>query len=206
MRIEMLHLIAFGPFTENTLDFSNGDFQLVFGQNEAGKSSMLRAIEAALFGIPMRSKDTFLHRGPDLRVGALLKNQNGEEISFKRRKGNKGTLRTLGEPEEILADDALDAFLRGIEQKRFCNIHCIDHEKFRAGGQILLNLDGLAGDSLLAASNSTFTDSGAAPNACKKYSAVVREQRTTGSPLSSISVNSPPTPEITTSRVVAMVQ
>ena len=68
MIIRHLRLIAFGPFTDKSLDFSTGNFQLVYGQNEAGKSSMLRAVEAVLFGIPIRSKDTFIHRGPDLRT------------------------------------------------------------------------------------------------------------------------------------------
>ena len=155
MKIESLHLLAFGPFTDKKLDFSQGTFQLIYGQNEAGKSSMLRAISAVLFGVPVRSKDTFVHRGPDLRIGAELSNQAGAIVSYKRRKGNKGTLRSLDEEERTLPDNSLDEFLKGIERERFLDIHCIDHKEFRAGGQIMADLQGLAGDSLLAASNSS---------------------------------------------------
>lgn len=153
MRIDALHLHAFGPFTDRTLDFRSGNFQLVYGHNEAGKSSMLRAIEAGLFGIPTRTQDNFLHDNRDLRIGLELSNKEGSKIQFKRRKGNKGTLLSLRGEEAKLPDNLLDAFLRGIERERFLDIHCINHEAFRAGGQTMLDLKGLAGDTLLAASN-----------------------------------------------------
>ena len=46
MRINRLHLIAYGPFSDTTLDFADrrSAFHLVYGPNEAGKSSALRAL------------------------------------------------------------------------------------------------------------------------------------------------------------------
>ncbi|MBU4054152.1 MAG: AAA family ATPase, partial [Proteobacteria bacterium] len=46
MRIDELRLIAFGPFTGTTLDLSQGreGFHIIYGPNEAGKSSSLRAL------------------------------------------------------------------------------------------------------------------------------------------------------------------
>jgi len=43
MRILQLKLIAFGPFTDVTIDLEkgDGDFHLIYGPNEAGKSSAL---------------------------------------------------------------------------------------------------------------------------------------------------------------------
>jgi len=58
-----LHLKAFGPFTERVLDFGAAQYGLVLvhGLNEAGKSSALRAISDLRFGIPLQSKDNFVH-------------------------------------------------------------------------------------------------------------------------------------------------
>ena len=44
MKIRKLFLKAFGPFTDSTLDFSGpANVHLIYGPNEAGKSSALRA-------------------------------------------------------------------------------------------------------------------------------------------------------------------
>jgi uncharacterized protein YhaN len=55
MRIHGLDMRAFGPFTDAVLDFGTPepcDLHVIFGSNEAGKSSALRALKAWLFGFP----------------------------------------------------------------------------------------------------------------------------------------------------------
>lgn len=155
MRIEELHLIAFGPFTNRKLDFSNQGLHVIFGPNEAGKSSALRGIDSLLFGIPMRSGDTFLHRKDDLRIGARLSNRSGQCVTFARRKGKLKSLVSLDGQETFLASDLLDNYLLGMEQQRFRDIYCINHPELRAGGELMRELKGLAGESLLVASTSS---------------------------------------------------
>lgn len=67
MKLRRLHLQAFGPFTDRTLDFGATDQNLVivYGPNEAGKFATLRAISDLRFGIPTRSKDNFIHQHPE---------------------------------------------------------------------------------------------------------------------------------------------
>lgn len=48
MRISELNLVAFGPFTERILDFDGAGLHIVFGPNEADKSSALRGLKALL--------------------------------------------------------------------------------------------------------------------------------------------------------------
>ncbi|MFN9913557.1 MAG: AAA family ATPase, partial [Pirellulaceae bacterium] len=52
MRIRQLDLIAFGHFTNRSIDLSQGNLGLhmIYGPNEAGKSTSLRALTAFLFG------------------------------------------------------------------------------------------------------------------------------------------------------------
>ncbi|GAI35874.1 unnamed protein product, partial [marine sediment metagenome] len=98
MRIDRLDLIAYGPFTDKSLNLSNGDsgLHLIYGDNEAGKSTSLRALIAWLFGIPARTNDNYLHSNPQLRIGGKLRLSSGEELEFTRRKGTKNTLLELG--------------------------------------------------------------------------------------------------------------
>jgi uncharacterized protein YhaN len=53
MRIRRLDLLKYGHFTNAGFDLPQHapDFHMVFGLNEAGKSTALRAIEDLLFGI-----------------------------------------------------------------------------------------------------------------------------------------------------------
>ena len=107
MRFLQLDLRACGPFTDFRLDLSAGDrgLHLIQGNNEAGKSSTLRALRYLLFGFPSRVSDDFVHPYDALRVGALLAADDGETLGVLRRKGNKNSLRDL--EDAAVVDDAL---------------------------------------------------------------------------------------------------
>ena len=94
MRFRRLEIPAYGPFTDFTLDLPKGstDFHLIYGPNEAGKSSLLRAIRSLLFGIPGQTTDNFQHDYKKLRILAELEDANGSSQVFQRRKGSKNTL------------------------------------------------------------------------------------------------------------------
>ena len=67
MRFESIHLPAYGPFTDAYLDLREGTGrrEIVYGPNEAGKSSLLRAICDFLFGIHPQTQEDFVHGLPD---------------------------------------------------------------------------------------------------------------------------------------------
>ena len=75
MRIDRLDLTAFGPFTDVPLDLSGGGegggLHLIYGPNEAGKSSALRAIQQFFRGIDPRSTDNFLHEHKRMQIGIV---------------------------------------------------------------------------------------------------------------------------------------
>jgi uncharacterized protein YhaN len=150
VRLLELHLKAFGPFTDRRLDLSESGLHVIFGPNEAGKSSALRALKVLLFGFHPRSSDNFLHSHEQLRVGGRLLLADGSEISFVRRKGMKSTLLSP-EDESPLGDGLLDRCLQGMEEKLFSTLFGIDHEALVAGGRELLEQHGQVGQALFAA-------------------------------------------------------
>lgn len=100
MKIARLYLEAYGAFSGRRLDFDQGsgtDFHVIYGPNEAGKSTTLRALTGLLFGIGDRTADGFLHPNPELRIGATLVPAEGARLSVMRRKGRKQTLFALDE-------------------------------------------------------------------------------------------------------------
>ena len=157
MRIDRLDLIAYGPFTDKSLNLSDGisGLHLIYGDNEAGKSTSLRALIAWLFGIPTRTNDNYLHLNPQLRIGGKLKLSGGKELEFVRRKGTKGTLLEPG-TDATLDDSILLQFLPGgIDEILFTKLYGIDHVRLVAGGQELLNQSGDLGQALFSAAVGT---------------------------------------------------
>lgn len=155
MKFEALHLKAFGAFDDRNLDFSGGDagFHLVYGPNEAGKSTTLRAITQFLYGIEARTADDFLHPMKNLRIGATLSN-GPARLACYRRKGNKGTL--LAEDEKTtLDDDALAPFLAGVNEETFKNLFGLTHEQLVRGGEALVAGEGDVGQALFSAAAGT---------------------------------------------------
>ncbi len=151
MKILNLDLMAFGPFTDVNLDFA-GDrsgLQIIYGPNEAGKSSALRALSGWLFGIEHNSPDNFMHDYQHLRIGGTLSNAAGQELAFIRRKGRNNTLLTLGGTP--LEDESLRDFLHGIDRQVFLTMFGIDHQALVNGGEDILKGGGELGQSLFAA-------------------------------------------------------
>ncbi|MCP5151893.1 MAG: AAA family ATPase [Chromatiales bacterium] len=151
MRFLSLHLRAFGRFTDARLDLSGGDagLHVVLGRNEAGKSTMLRALRGLLFGIPERTTDAFLHPQPALRVGARLQTASGEVLECYRRKGRRDTL--LDADDRPIPDSALGALLGGVDEALFVRLFGVDHEALVAGGKELLVERGREAEALFGA-------------------------------------------------------
>ena len=155
MRFEKLYLKAFGPFTDFTMDFSDGskDLHIIYGLNEAGKSSLLRGILATLFGIPERTNDNFLHENSKLRIGAKLSGSDGKTLSFLLRKGKKNIFFDLN--GNLLDDHILRSFCTLPEQSLFQNIFGLNHRTLFEGGQDILSGGGNLGESLFEAGSGT---------------------------------------------------
>ena len=149
MRFLQLDLSRFGPFTDQCFDFSRPGLHVIYGPNEAGKSSTLRAVIGLLFGIPQQSTDDFVHPYADMRVGGCIEDHDGNVISIVRRKGRANTL--FDEEGRVLADQVLEKFLGRVDERFFRMMFGLDHRRLRDGGDALLKGEGDAGTSLFAA-------------------------------------------------------
>ena len=151
MRFTRLDLRAVGPFDGVELDLSAGDrgLHLIHGPNEAGKSSALRAVRDMLFGFEHQSKSAFDGDNGKLRVGATIRGEHGQELSFLRRKGIR---RTLLEPAGRVAidDSALAVYLGGMTPAAFDSLFALDHMRLREGGGQILRGGGDLGPLVFA--------------------------------------------------------
>ncbi|HYQ17799.1 MAG TPA: AAA family ATPase, partial [Polyangiaceae bacterium] len=151
MRLRRLSLDAYGPFTGATLDLSAGGgngLHLIYGPNEAGKSSALGAIVELLFGIAQNTPAAHLHPGSALRLSAVIE-RDGQELSFVRRKKRKDSLSTFD--DQPLEEARLSRYLNGLDAKSFERLFGLDHERLEAGAEETLNGKGDVGEALFDA-------------------------------------------------------
>jgi len=152
MKFLKIVLPAWGPFTDKVIDLTPQaqGVHLIYGDNEAGKTSCLRAIHNMFYRIPAHCDDNYLHENKNLRIGAELENRKGDTLLFHRRKGNKNTL--LQEDGTALPDDALNTYIPvSLQEELFYAVFAFDHEILRRGGEQLAQGESDLGETLFAA-------------------------------------------------------
>ncbi len=158
MKIRHLFLKAFGPFSDTTLDFSGAArLHVIYGANEAGKSSALRAMADLRYGIPMRSEDNFVHDFRAMLLAGCFEDAAGQPIGLARRKGNRDTLMlahpATGEPVagSQVAPQLLAALTGGITREQFHTLWGLNSASLREGGKSLMRGEGELGAALFEA-------------------------------------------------------
>src|SRR5690606_36881404 len=119
VRFDKLHLRAFGPFTDEVLDLRGGapgGLHVIYGPNEAGKSTSLRAVTGFLYGIRHRTGDAHLHPTTKLSVSATISDGNltRELVRLKRRKDD--LVYVDGQP---VLESPLPRLLGNLDEKSF---------------------------------------------------------------------------------------
>src|SRR5258705_381095 len=150
MRITRLHLIAYGHFTDRVLDFgAEPGFHLIYGHNEAGKSTTLRALSSVLFGYPHEVVDGFKHDAKDIAIGADISAMNGRRLAFVRKRRGKTA---LARPDGSAIDESVvSAFLGDVSRDVFEKVFALNHQRLRDHARGLLAEGGSLGFSLAEA-------------------------------------------------------
>lgn len=152
MRVARLDLLRYGHFTDRQLVLPTGasDLHVVFGANEAGKSTARNAIHDFLFGFPTRTSLDFKHAYADLRIGAQLAYAGGE-LDAIRKKGRKNTLLDHEGNASSPLEAELERALAGADASFFTRMFSLDHQGLREGGRALAAADANAESAMLSA-------------------------------------------------------
>lgn len=150
MRFVKLALERYGHFDNCTLSFRVGepDIHVIYGANEAGKTTSMAAVSDLLFGFPSRSPYNFMYDYSLLRIGAVLEDE-GQEMACRRKKATSGTL--LGSDDKPIDEGPLLAMLRGQTRETFGLSFSLNQEGLRAGGKAMMEARNDLGRALFAA-------------------------------------------------------
>lgn len=168
MRLKRLDLVRYGKFTGRSLDFGEArtggpDFHLVYGPNEAGKSTLFSAFLDLLFGIERLSGYGFLHPYSTMRIGGVMET-GGKVHVVSRVKRNQNSL--LDADDQPLPDNLFSAALGSIDRATYQMMFSLDDDSIEKGGESILKSEGELG-ALLFSASSGLPDSGAVLSSLK---------------------------------------
>ncbi|MGE0718213.1 MAG: AAA family ATPase [Alphaproteobacteria bacterium] len=149
MRIRALTMERYGVFERRGVAFPGDGLTVVYGPNEAGKSTCLAAVGDLIFGIPQQSAMGQVFGYDAMRIGAKLELADGRPLTLRRRKGRARTL-TDGDGRP-LDEGVLAPHLGATTRERFQSLFGLDHATLRQGGADLLGADGDIGRLILEA-------------------------------------------------------
>ena len=155
MRLKRLDLTRYGKFTDRVVDFGDAeagapDLHVVYGPNEAGKSTLFAAWLDLLYAIPLQSPYGFLHPYPTMRIGAAIALRDGTREFVRIKRPQNSLLDVHGQP---LADNTILAELGGIDRDAYRTMFSLDDETLEKGGEAILKAQGDLGQLLFSGSS-----------------------------------------------------
>ncbi|MBL3649072.1 ATP-binding protein [Bacillus sp. RHFS10] len=125
LRIKSLHIYQYGKFSNRTFHFSASPVQLIYGLNEAGKTTMMSFIESMLFGFPKTKKYEPKTGGV---YGGVLEAEHPEYgvLRIERTKGTAEKLRVYTENGEVKQGDVLKQLFQGTDRALYKAIYSFD--------------------------------------------------------------------------------
>jgi len=150
MRVGRLQLTRYGHFTDFNLDFSTGaskltDLHLIYGANEAGKSTTRSAIVDLLYGMQAQSRYSFIHNYKTMEIGAALE-QNGQTLELRRFK-----TKLTDHTKQPLPKNAIDT--HGLNRDDYQSRFSFDEATLKKGGEAILDNNGDLGAALFSATS-----------------------------------------------------
>lgn len=153
MRLHRLHLAPYGKFRDRVLDFGAGagrkaDVTLVYGPNEAGKSTLFAAWLDLLFGMAPRNMGyDFRYPRSELRIGAEIETGEGPLTLWRTGKRKDALTDSDGRP---VPEHRLAALLHGLDRESYSRRFSLNDEILRKGGDEILAAKGDLGQTLYA--------------------------------------------------------
>ena len=152
MRLNQLDLTAYGHFSAATLTLPEPragapDLHIVYGPNEAGKSTLLSAWLDLLFGFPKKPKYAFRHDTRALRVGAELRDNVGRVYSLARVPSNQNTLLDAATDQPVAAS-VMESLLGGVDRAAYGTMFSLNDQTLVEGSKGIMASEGDLGQLL----------------------------------------------------------
>lgn len=131
MRILRIEIAAFGKWRQKSFDFTSGN-QLIYGENEAGKSTIYQFIQAILFGFPSKGKKKKDYTPKDgSAYGGKLWLEHpvyGEIMVERYKQQNRGKAKVRFN-EQVGSDELLEKLITPLTKELFQQVFTFQQEQ-----------------------------------------------------------------------------
>lgn len=134
MRLKELYIDAFGLYTNFQLDFnlSSSPFTIIYGPNEAGKSTLHAFLRFMLFGHQLKGMPPYEYLQGRLSGRLTLEDETGKLFFLDRNTPPKqGKITLLTENGTELGASALATLLGHVSAPLFTNIFAFSHQELQ---------------------------------------------------------------------------
>ncbi|MEY8881117.1 AAA family ATPase [Donghicola sp. XS_ASV15] len=152
MRLRQLTLERFGRFSGKIYDFGakpdGTDFHVIYGPNEAGKTTTMEGFLRLLYGYPLQDPYAFQHQRKNLSISGIL------DIEGNARHFTRLPLRSDGLTDAngiALPENAIKGLLNGLDEAEYRKLLCLDDETIEKGGDEIASSKGDIGRLLFSA-------------------------------------------------------
>ena len=92
MKLLQLEVEHYGIYSERQFNFEPAGFQLIYGPNEAGKSTLLQLIRETLFGFPVQTPFASKKKSERMQVSGAISLRDERQLQFTRKKSRTDSL------------------------------------------------------------------------------------------------------------------
>ena len=135
MQIKELYITEFGCIKNRKIEFSDDkNLNIIYGENESGKSTVLLFIKFMLYGMPRKSqtnieRDRSLSFSSGVAAGSLTLVHGGKEYRIERSfsdraRGEKLSLIDLDRGEAVVTDKTVGEYFLGVPREVFESTAC----------------------------------------------------------------------------------
>ncbi|MCA0989201.1 ATP-binding protein [Guptibacillus algicola] len=131
MKLLGWHIYRFGKFEDYKVTSLSDQLQTIYGENEAGKSTIIAFIESILFGFTMKKEESYVLKKHSRTGGSLLFDVDGNSVTIERTRGKaSGDVVVHYHDGSTGDEDDLTRMLKGMDRKTFrqlffCNLNTL---------------------------------------------------------------------------------
>ncbi|WP_377891447.1 AAA family ATPase [Alkalihalobacillus sp. R86527] len=134
MKLLGWHIYGFGKFEDYKVSSLSDQLQTIYGENEAGKSTLIAFIESILFGFTVKKEESYFVKNHSRTGGSLFFDIDGSLVTIERTRGKaSGDVLVHYNDGSTGDEDDLSHILQGMDRKTFrqlffCNLNTLyDH-------------------------------------------------------------------------------
>lgn len=125
MKITAMHIYQYGKFSDRSFQLSDSPVQVIYGLNEAGKTTLMSFIKSVLFGFPKSKK--YEPKNGGVYGGAVeLKHGDHGAVKIERTKGAAEKVRVYTASGEIKDGEWLKQLLSDTDRALYEAIYSFD--------------------------------------------------------------------------------